>query len=179
MPADARLFFALWPDERVRSDIVAAIADLKSRGRVVASRNLHVTLVFLGSCDAPRRECVERAAAAVSADAFELTLTHAQWRRNRGMVWLGAADVPAALTALVGSLERELVVCSHVSEPRAYRAHVTVARDIRRFAREQRSIAPIRWPVSDFCLVSSTLTPSGSEYAVVGKWKLRANADWR
>lgn len=46
-----RLFFALWPDETLRATFAHAThkAVRASGGRLVPARNLHVTLLFLGS----------------------------------------------------------------------------------------------------------------------------------
>lgn len=170
-----RLFLALWPDEEVRSEISAAMADLEVSGRVTAADKLHVTLVFLGACDRARRDCVERAGGSVTVPAFELSLTRVQWRRRGGIVWLAAPDVPAPLAQLVASLNVALEPCGHTAEPRAFRPHVTVARDVRRFARAQ-TIVPIVWRVGYYCLVSSTSGPQGSRYSVERRWPLAEGA---
>jgi RNA 2',3'-cyclic 3'-phosphodiesterase len=169
--AHERLFIALWPDAVVRSKIVQTIADLELSGRIAVAGNLHVTLVFLGACDRERRGCVERAASSVVAPAFEISLTQMQWRRRGGIVWLAAPHVPAPLAQLMASLNAALESCGHTAEPRAFRPHVTVARDVRRFARA-RTITAIVWRVSDYCLVSSTLGPQGSRYSVERRWAL-------
>lgn len=171
MARHERLFIALWPDAVVRCKIAEAIADLGVTGRVAAAANLHVTLVFLGACGRARRDCVERAGESVTAPAFEISLTQLQWRRRGGIVWLAAPDVPAPLAQLVDSLNAALEPCGHAPEPRSFRPHVTLARDVRRFAGAQ-TVAPIVWRVGDYCLVSSTLGPQGSRYSVERRWPL-------
>lgn len=152
--------------------MAAAAHDLGlGSGRLIAPSNLHVTLVFLGACDAARRECVERVAASTSAEAFALDFVRAEWRRKGGIVWLATPEVPAALVKLVVSLNQQLQSCGYVPEQRAYRPHVTVARNVRRFKRDE-AIMPVRWPVREFCLVASTLTPGGSAYSVAKSWPL-------
>jgi 2'-5' RNA ligase len=171
-----RLFLALWPNAEVRSQMAAAARGLGlDSGRLIAPSNLHVTLVFLGACDAARRECVERAVASTSADSFALNFVRAEWRRKGGIVWLATPEVPAALAKLAVSLNQQLQSCGHVPEQRTYRPHVTLARNVRRFARDE-AITPVRWPVREFCLVSSTLTPSGSAYSIVKSWSLSSPA---
>ena len=46
-----RLFFALWPSDVLRAELAAAAASAcaQVKGEPVPPRNLHVTLVFLGS----------------------------------------------------------------------------------------------------------------------------------
>lgn len=173
-PADPaqRLFLALWPDDGVRAQFESVRRQLPLYGgRLVAARNLHATLVFLGTTGSARRTCLERALASVGGDAFELALTKVEYRRRGGMVWLSAAENPSALGDLLAGLNAALAACGHVPEPRPYRAHVTLARDVRHAATAP-AFAPILWRVHDFCLVSSTPTPSGSEYAVGRRWTL-------
>ncbi|HEX7045374.1 MAG TPA: RNA 2',3'-cyclic phosphodiesterase [Burkholderiales bacterium] len=172
-PGTQRLFVALWPDERARAAIAAAAEALALRGgRATAPRNLHATLVFLGAADAARRACIERAAAAVRGEPFELALDAVTWRRRGGLVWLTGA-VPPALAALVAQLNAELAHCGHRPEARPYRLHVTLARNARSIGRD-RVVAPIRWQAQEFCLVSSRPTPAGSEYTVEARWPLAA-----
>jgi len=170
-PETQRLFLALWPDERVRAAMVAAAEALALRGgRATAPHNLHATLVFLGAVKPARRACIERAAAAVRAESFELVLDAVTWRRRGGLVWLTGA-VPPPLAALVAQLNAELAHCGHTPETRPYRLHVTLARNARSIGRD-RALAPIRWQAEEFCLVSSRPTPAGSEYTVEARWPL-------
>lgn len=168
--SSTRLFIALWPDAPIRSEIAATVAALDLEGRITAAANLHVTLVFLGAVDPPRRACIEQALASVEANAFAFTLSRVQWRRGGGMVWLTASDIPAALHDLTAKIHAALLPCGYARETRPYRLHVTAARDVRRFRGSH--CAPIHWRVTNFCLVSSTLTSSGSKYAVVRSWPL-------
>ena len=168
---EQRLFLALWPDAAVRAALDAARAPLNLRGgRLIPARNLHVTLVFLGTVGAGRRDCIERVLASVRGEAFAFDLTQFEWRRRSGIAWLSAAQAPPALTDLVASLNAGLAQCGHIADARPYRLHVTLARNVVQ-ARTQ-PIAPIRWSVDSFSLVSSTPTPNGSEYAVERRWAL-------
>lgn len=171
MAGRARLFIALWPDAVVRSNIAEAIANLELRGRVTAANKLHVTLVFLGEIDPTRRSCIEQGLASIEASPFEFVLSQPVWRRRSAMVWLTASAVPASLRDLVTQLRAALVSCGHSPDPRPYRLHLTAARNVHRFT-HGRVFAPISWRVSDFCLVSSTLSASGSEYSIVKRWPL-------
>lgn len=167
-----RMFLALWPNDAVRARLAATCRALElNGGRLIAAQNLHVTLVFLGAVDAARRACVETALSSVRGNAFEFALTRVEWRRRGGMVWLAAPEVPAALRELAASLNAALIPCGHRAEPRPFRLHVTAARDVRRAGRRQ-ALAPIVWRAHDFCLVSSRLTPEGSEYSIDRRWPL-------
>lgn len=171
-----RLFLAAWPDDDVREKLTEARDRLGLRdGRPIPAGNLHLTLVFLGSVDPSRRACIEQAAAAVRARGFELAFEHVQWRAKTGIVWLAAAEIPAAVVELVGALHAALAGCGQEAEKRPFRAHITLARNVGRFQR-QLPIAPIRWQVEDFCLVASRLKPGGSEYSVRQRWPLSTGA---
>lgn len=171
-PGAQRLFLALWPDDAVRAELESACRRLTLHGgRMIAPRNLHVTLAFLGAADAARRTCIEQAAGAVAGRAFEFALTRVEWRRKGGMAWLTASDVPPALRELIASLNAALLPCGHAPESRPYRLHLTLARNVRSIGRD-RAIAPVSWRAHDFCLVSSRLGAGGSEYTVERRWAL-------
>lgn len=161
-----RLFFALWPDDAVRARLAPLAA--ACGGRRVPGDSLHLTLAFLGPTDAARRDCCERAAAAVPFVPFELVLSEVQWQRRRGIVWAVAAEVPAELAALVAALNEGLRGCGYAPEARAFRAHVTLARKVRRA--RPGSLDPVRWAVDRFWLVSSQLAPGGSRYTLERCW---------
>lgn len=167
-----RLFLALWPDGSAREALDAVSRSLRLKGgRLVAADNLHVTLVFLGNVDAARRLCVEQAVASVRGRAFEFVLTAVAWRHKTGIVWATAPEVPAALLDVVASLQSALTVCQYLPNPRPYRPHVTLARDVVAGPRWQ-AIAPVVWRSAEVCAVSSRLTPAGSDYTVVRRWPL-------
>ena len=65
-----RLFFALWPDETTRSGLAKAARQWTRRP--VPADNLHMTLQFLGACDAEQEACYIEAASTIQAEAFEL-----------------------------------------------------------------------------------------------------------
>ena len=165
-----RLFLALWPDDTVRAALAALCAGADS-GRAVPVENIHLTLVFLGSLDRARRACVEDACAAVQAPAFELTLTNLRRHARQRMVWAAPVEVPASLSALVAGLNSQLLRCVFVPESRRFRAHVTLARDVRRRI-EPRRFEAIRWKVEEFCLVDSRPGARGSVYAIRRRWPL-------
>ena len=167
-----RLFLGLWPPVELGAQIASMSRGLAlESGRLIAPTNLHMTLAFLGDCDAARRACVENAAASGTVPAFKLHLVAIQWRRRTGIVWLAAPEVPEPLTQLMASLNRALASCGYAPDARPFRAHVSVARHVRRL-RGKPTIAPIEWCVRDYCLTSSTSTPRGSDYTVVKRWPL-------
>ncbi len=167
-----RLFVALWPDDAVRTALQALVASLGDiDARVIPARNLHLTLAFLGNVDAMRRHCVERACDAIRARELVLPLERVRSRARGGVLWIEPAAVPPVLTDLVGELRLSLGRCQFEPETRPYRAHVTLARAMRRRAAPV-SPAPILWRVKEFCLVKSVLESSGARYEIQRRWAL-------
>lgn len=171
MADDYRLFFALWPEDSVREQIElrTRAAVLESGGRPIASRNFHITLMFIGNvgCDGLSR--AQDAAAALNSPAFTLSLDRIQTPSRAHVMWLAAPGQPVELLALARAL-RAIPVASPADHP--FRAHVTLVRDpVNRLP--TREVAPIIWPARDFVLVSSQLGPGGSEYTVIGRWPLQ------
>lgn len=172
VPGPQRLFLALWPDDDVRSRLAALIPTIlrAGDGRAVKQENLHATLFFLGPTEGRTRECVERMASALEGGTFSLMLDRVEHRPKQGIVWAAAA-VPEPLAALVDGLRRALLECGVQAETREYRAHVTLARKVRRAA-NVGAIEPIAWHVDGFVLVESRTYPSGASYQILRSWPL-------
>jgi 2'-5' RNA ligase len=168
-----RLFFALWPNDSLRDRLYALVPHALERGsgRRVSRENLHVTLVFLGSVDAKTRTCIEQVASALNGESFTLTFDELGYWPKPRVVWVGASCLPEPLRQLVGELNSQLSVCGIEPEKREYRAHMTLARKVKKWI-NRGQIDPIDWPVSDFVLVESCTQPSGVTYQVLRSWAL-------
>lgn len=171
-----RLFLALWPDDALRETLTALTSGLPeaARGRRTARDNLHITLVFLGSLDMARQGCVEEVCAATRGRSFSLSLDTLGWFPRPQVLWLGAGQIPAALRELVRDLNEGLPACGHVPETREYRAHITLARKVKRGPRQPQPMEAISWTVDRFVLVESVPEPSGVHYEVLRSWRLAA-----
>lgn len=166
-----RLFFALWPDEAVRSALAAALPPGLD-GRPVQRDNLHLTLVFLGSIDKETRACAERAVDDVACRPFDLAFDVAGYFPRPQVVWIAPTQLPPALAILVQSLRDALAPCRLALDPRPYRPHLTLARKVRRRP-GLPAIKPIAWPVTAFSLVESRSQPGGVCYVPLRAWRLR------
>jgi 2'-5' RNA ligase len=166
------LFFALWPDERVRAGLEALVQGLpEHRGRLVHREDRHITLAFLGEVSAEFRACAEEAAQRVSAPPCELFIDQVgYWPRPR-ILWCGATQVPEALLALVRTLQQELKECGFQPEARPYAPHVTLARKARKVP---GYLLPenLSWPVREFVLVTSNMDGPPPRYQVLRRWPL-------
>jgi RNA 2',3'-cyclic 3'-phosphodiesterase len=170
-----RLFFALWPASHSQEEIDKALRPQvqASGGRAIPARNLHVTLIFLGSVPEPRVADVISCADQVRAcGPFELEFDHVEvWKRS-GVLSLVARSSPRVLGALVDGLRFNLLNAQfEIRQEHEYVPHVTLARDARRRV-QQVLVEPIRWCASEFALVQSETTPSGSKYTTLHNWLL-------
>lgn len=167
--ATRRLFFALWPDDRVRRDIVERREALgRVSRRQVPDHNLHLTLVFLGDQPCERLSAFEEAAGKIERGACTLELDRFGWFPRARVAWLGG-DAPEALEKLQGALWRRMVDLGVRLDERPFRPHVTLFRQVLRRPR-MPDPDPLVWPVVDFVLVESL---PGAPYRVLGRWALR------
>ncbi|MCX7891917.1 MAG: RNA 2',3'-cyclic phosphodiesterase [Burkholderiales bacterium] len=169
-----RLFFALWPDDRVRAKLAAYARAVHERtgGRVMSPEGLHLTIAFLGGVEASRLDPLGAAAASVRVRPFDWLLDEAgYWRHNR-IVWVGASAVPAPLGLLVADLRAALQAGGFAFDPRPFVPHATLVRKAAA-PRELPPLAPIAWHVERFVLVRSAPGAEGSRYEIAGSWPAR------
>jgi len=171
-PDSLRLFFALWPDEATRDALYRTGKRLHQRwgGRLMRADTLHITLAFLGSTPVKQLDTLVACADTVMADTFELILDQAgYWRHNR-IGWLGASQAPPQYFKLVGALNAVLQAAGYSIDARPHVPHVTLLRNTA--GGELPACEPVRWPVSDFVLVSSRTEADGAYYDVIWRWPL-------
>jgi RNA 2',3'-cyclic 3'-phosphodiesterase len=172
-----RLFFALWPDDAIAGRLHAAakMAHAACGGRIMRRESLHVTLAFLGEVAPPRMAAAEAVAAAVGGRSFLLELDRLEcWKHNR-IAWAGCTAAPPALMALARDLAAGLRGTGFALDARPFAAHATLLRQANCAAPLPALPEPIRWPTSDFALVESRPSLSGSRYEVVRRWPLGEN----
>jgi 2'-5' RNA ligase len=171
-PTLQRLFLALWPDEAIRRRLVECFPLLRGcGGRKVPLENLHITLAFLGSVDADTRACLEQQLDVVTASSFTLEMDELGFWRRPQVVWLGASQVPPALSALVNEVKKAMLVCSLEPESRPFQAHLTLMRKAKRMPLETNP-PPMLWRINDFALIASETLPEGAHYEVLRRWRL-------
>ena len=169
-----RLFFALWPSDEFRDELVSTTQAMahESGGRVIPPENLHVTLLFLGQVAQPRLEAVQQAAAAcANLHGFELSLDRVEvWGRAK-LLCLTTSSTPAVATELAEKLRNSLRDEALAISEHEFRPHVTLARDLPR-RRPSEPIKPLRMKVNAFVLVESRPGPAGSQYSAIARWPL-------
>jgi RNA 2',3'-cyclic 3'-phosphodiesterase len=170
-----RLFFALWPDDAARAALgrLAQALHRECGGRAMATRNIHLTLVFLGNVEADCVPGLRAIADAIIAPRFELVVDRiGYWRHNR-LAWAGPQACPDALRALVADLEGSLKKSGFHCDERAYAAHITLLRDVHS-APAMRTVAAIPWRIADFALVQSLRRDNSTVYEPLQRWPLAA-----
>lgn len=166
-----RLFFALWPDEEVRTRLARWSRELRAScgGRRVPAQNLHMTLAFLGSVESERIAELKRAADEVLPRKISLLLDRpGYWKHNR-IAWAGASAVPAELEGLVLDLRSALARSRIPFDSKPFAAHVTLLRDARQ-PRAMPGFEPIAWEMEGFALMQSQ-PQFGGGYEMLGSWK--------
>lgn len=162
-----RLFFALFPEPEALAGLVAILDGLSGLpGRRVRPQNLHLTLAFIGTCDAGTMACLRDRAAAVQAPAFELCLDRLGHFPRSGVLWLGSSERPPALLDLVAALNEALAPCGYQPERRPYAPHMTLMRKLSRRPRLP-SPRPVSWRARKFALMESIAEPGGVRYQVL------------
>jgi 2'-5' RNA ligase len=168
-----RLFFAVWPDERVAAKLErwASEASRAAGGRVTRAQTIHLTLAFLGEVPSHRLPAALDAAKRVDVPAHAFAIEQARfWAHNR-IVWVGPREVAGPLADLAAQLRRELQAEGFRLETRPFAAHVTLIRKACETG-PLPQLPKIDWPVSEFVLVCSTLSREGPKYEVLGRFRL-------
>lgn len=170
---NARLFFAIWPDNNTRELLDQAGRQLHAAcgGRRTRRETIHITLVFLGDVPVERIDVLCTLAGQVAASPFELVLTKLGWWKHNRVAWAAPDATPEAMAELVCGLESKLKEVGFQTDARPYLPHVTLVRKAN--CREILSLdAGIVWQVEEYVLVRSVTDASGAAYEVIGRWPL-------
>lgn len=166
-----RLFFALWPDEKTRSNVIAISRALNSSSlSVTAADNIHVTLVFLGNVTHEQEQKIREQIAMLHVMKVHITFDQLTWWRHTGIVCLTARQPSVQMLGLVSKLKDVVKRYGVEVESRPFQAHVTLARKAR--FKPQLVFPPVHWQADRFVLVESVRNHSGSTYRVLESWAL-------
>jgi len=161
-----RIFFALWPDDKVRTEIFQVfnrVSHDRFPGHHLHKNNLHMTLHFIGNVSEEKFECAVSAASELKAKSFQLSLDHFGSFAKAKVFWDGLSVVPEGLSQLHQALGQSLTKCDYFPEIRAYTPHVTLMRKFK--SREVlMPHEPVIWSVNQFALVESMSIEGGVEY---------------
>lgn len=168
-----RLYFALWPDDGIRLQLSRYRLQLarETNGHPVFPVSLHMTLAFLGDVDTTLVPLIEKIGSRLIAAPFNYPVNVAGCFPKARVAWLGAKETPWHLFELQKNLQALLATARLGHDTRTFRPHITVVRDIET-PFEDRTIAPVRWPIDQFCLVSARTGAAGPEYKVLKNWQM-------
>lgn len=174
-PAQARVFFSLWPPPEAAQRLAAVAESVASTagGRATRRESIHLTLAFLGDVAVERLPDLERVARGVRGEAFALTLDRfAVWRHNR-IFQAGCSVLPPALADLSVSLNAALQAAGFaVDTRRTFTPHVTLVHKIVAFAAARPACEPLTWNNRRFVLVRSTPSANGSSYRTIAEFPM-------
>jgi 2'-5' RNA ligase len=143
--------------------------------RWVGAENVHLTLKFLGDVDEALLADLKAALAAVAASAgpFALSLKGGGCFPNARaprVIWIGLAEGAEEASALAAAVERALEPLGFVREKRPFRPHLTIGRvkDVQQL--KEYDVPPAT--AEAVALIKSTLTPEGSIYQEIGRFRL-------
>ena len=131
-----------------------------------------MTLAFLGDVDTSLIPLIEKIGGRLDAAPFNYAVNMAGCFPKARVAWLGSKETPWHLFELQKNLQSLLAGAMLGHDTRTFRPHVTVVREIET-PFPDRAIAPVRWPVDHFCLVSARTAASGPEYEVLKNWRLK------
>ena len=172
---NSRLYFALWTDDGIRVQLSRYREQLAraGSGRAVFPDTLHMTLAFLGEVEATQIPVIEKIGDGIKAATFNYTVNMAGCFPRAHIAWLGAKETPWHLFELQKNLQSRLADAALGHDTRTFRPHITLVRHVETpFA--DHAVAPVRWPVNQFSLVSARSGSAGPEYDVLRSWPLQA-----
>jgi RNA 2',3'-cyclic 3'-phosphodiesterase len=163
-----RLFFALWPDVDVATQLagVAAHIPMDDSGRLVSKKNYHLTMAFVGEADNARLEALKQIGQSLRADCGMVVLDSMEfWPQSQALV-AAARTVPSGLLRFWRQLQDALALPGT-----RFRAHVTLARKVTQ-APVPQAMSPILWHPTSIALIRSDTGGMESAYTVVSTWPL-------
>jgi 2'-5' RNA ligase len=169
-----RVFFALWPDPRVRAGLADAARTLHGimHGRRVREDGIHLTLAFIGAVDERNLARLLAPPDEVFSPGFLLTLdAWGCWQRS-GIGWAAPSQRSQALSDLAANLEGWLRGAGFELERRVFRPHVTLLRQAQ-CVPLPGPMAAIQWQVEAFALINSRTSQAGATYEILRSWPLR------
>lgn len=175
--ATQRVFFALWPDDAVRQQIIDCLRQsvfASQPGRPVTAENLHLTLHYMGQLELPVIAELQQAAAQIEPIEFSLTLDRFGSFPAAGVLWLGCSKISGTLAHLHQTLANQLLAAGIEPEQRPFQPHVTLMRHYKQaLTAEQSSLAqPLDWAVRQFALLESVSSAQGVVYRPLAVYPL-------
>lgn len=170
----ARLYYALWPDEPTVCKLEVAQADVV--GRKVKADQLHLTLAFLGNQPIGKLPALAAVLEQLPQLGVVIELDQYGYFKQQQIAWIGPSKAPSALLDLRKSLLTGLsAVTSRCKAEERFIPHVTLARDAEGPA--QPLAKRICWSAKRIVLVQSLPTRQGVIYSLLAERLLDSAAE--
>jgi len=164
-----RLFFALYPDDKVRSHLTKLIQQIPGT-RCVKSQNLHLTLHFIGQTNV--QDCLIDRAEKIRCKPFNLVFDHYGYFNRAKVFWAGPKQYPDGLSQLARNCAISSVACGCSEHNESFTPHVSLIRKVS-FKPELQNFEPIEWTVHNFCLMKSESNQAGIQYQVIREFPIQ------
>jgi len=165
-----RLFIAINFNNDTRARLIALQDELRlrsKRGRFSTPDNLHLTLVFLGECDAKQAANVKVVLDALKFDAFEIAVERVgRFRREGSDIWWAGLRESKSLLDAQRDLAGNLRAAGFEVERRKFSPHITLARDVATDA-SPKVIVPFSESVTSIDLMKSERIAGKLTYTVI------------
>ncbi|MBK6630366.1 MAG: RNA 2',3'-cyclic phosphodiesterase [Betaproteobacteria bacterium] len=174
MAAERRVFFALWPDDRIARlfEETGRRAGENLGGRRMRRETLHLTLAFIGGIASERLVDLQEIAGAIHLSPFELTFDRLQCLPRKKIAWASASASPSGVLELAAGLNAQLKAGGFHTEERPFATHVTLVRNATCEAGMAEESLSIVWSVRNFVLAESERRAEGAHYRILGCWPL-------
>ena len=135
------------------------------------SRNLHLTLAFIGDIDPSTANRVAWTCDALAIDPFDWSIESLGWFSRARVVWAGG-QFNSSLVSAVDRTRARLDELSVAYDRKAFVPHVTLFRDARRFDRSGPLEAALPWHTAHVALYAAARDERGPLYrrVVPAEW---------
>lgn len=158
-----KVFFALWPDIDLRSQLSKLQKPIQ-QGRKVPEENLHITLHFVGQVESI--DCLLEQAEKICFSPGSITLEGYGVFKKARVLWVGPIQWSQEIVELSAACREAATVCDYPSRIERFRPHITLARKVARLPKLP-AFKPISWSFQTFSLVESNSIDHGVRYSVL------------
>jgi 2'-5' RNA ligase len=161
-----RCFVAAWPGAATRAELERLMATLDPpgpRARPMQSRNLHLTLAFIGEMDSVAATALARSIDGLAIQPFDWALDSLGWFPRARVAWAGGSST-AALDAAVSTVRGHLDTLRVSYDRKPFVAHVTLFRDVRAFGSSGPLPERLPWRTERVALYAASRDDRGPVY---------------
>ncbi|HID81346.1 MAG TPA: RNA 2',3'-cyclic phosphodiesterase [Chromatiales bacterium] len=158
-----KVFFALWPEEDLRSQLVKLQEPIQ-KGRKVPVESLHLTLHFVGQVESI--DCLLEEAEKIHFLPGSIKLEDYGVFEKARVLWAGPIQWSKEIVELSSACRETAKTCGYPAHTERFRPHVTLARKVSRLP-ELPAFKPVQWEFHTFSLVESNSTDHGVSYRVL------------